>query len=123
MTDEVKFRPNVAAILRRPDGRILIGERHDFPGSWQFPQGGIHGTETPEEALRRELAEELTGVSVPYVRRKLSEDRWRMDDLDALPEIFGREPSDYVQGYRQMAHLDEIELADDQREKETRDDE
>jgi putative (di)nucleoside polyphosphate hydrolase len=60
VSDVVKYRPNVAAILQRQDGRILVGERHDIPGSWQFPQGGIHGNETPEEALRRELAEELS---------------------------------------------------------------
>jgi putative (di)nucleoside polyphosphate hydrolase len=55
-----KFRPNVGAILRRPDGRILIGERADRAGCWQFPQGGIQMSETPEEALQRELQEEVS---------------------------------------------------------------
>jgi putative (di)nucleoside polyphosphate hydrolase len=55
-----KFRPNVAAIIRRSDGRILIGERFDLAGCWQFPQGGIHPSETPEEALQRELQEEIS---------------------------------------------------------------
>jgi len=53
------YRPNVAAIIRRADNRILVGERTDRPGSWQFPQGGIKPSETPEEALQRELLEEV----------------------------------------------------------------
>ena len=36
-----RYRPNVGAIIRRPDGKILIGERSDVAGAWQFPQGGI----------------------------------------------------------------------------------
>jgi putative (di)nucleoside polyphosphate hydrolase len=53
------YRPNVAAIIRRADQKILIGERSDRPGCWQFPQGGIKPKETPEEALERELMEEV----------------------------------------------------------------
>jgi putative (di)nucleoside polyphosphate hydrolase len=55
-----RFRPNVAAIVRRPDGRILVGERTDWPSCWQFPQGGINHSETPEQALQRELQEEIS---------------------------------------------------------------
>jgi putative (di)nucleoside polyphosphate hydrolase len=55
-----KLRPNVAAIVRGADGRILIGERFDRPGCWQFPQGGINHSETPEQALQRELQEEIS---------------------------------------------------------------
>jgi putative (di)nucleoside polyphosphate hydrolase len=53
------YRPNVAAIIRRSDNKILVGERTDRPGSWQFPQGGIKPSETPEQALQRELLEEV----------------------------------------------------------------
>ena len=41
-------------------GRILVGERVRWRGSWQFPQGGIDGRESPEEGLRRELREEVS---------------------------------------------------------------
>ena len=58
---EKRYRPNVAAVLQLPDGRVLIGQRSDYPESWQFPQGGIDRNETPEQALRREVAEE-TGI-------------------------------------------------------------
>ena len=53
-----RYRPNVAAILQRPDGRVLIGQRSDHPESWQFPQGGVDQGESLEDALRREVREE-----------------------------------------------------------------
>lgn len=52
------YRPNVAAIFTRSDGKILICERLDTPNAWQFPQGGIDKGENPEEALKREIEEE-----------------------------------------------------------------
>ena len=54
------YRPCIAAILENASGRVLIGERSDFPGSWQFPQGGIDPGESPVTALPRELQEELS---------------------------------------------------------------
>jgi len=41
-----------------PSGKVFWAKRcgHD---AWQFPQGGIQHNETPEEALYRELAEEI----------------------------------------------------------------
>jgi putative (di)nucleoside polyphosphate hydrolase len=64
--DEIKLKPNVAAILRRADGRILICERLGMPGAWQFPQGGIDDDETPEQALKRELWEEIGVEAMDY---------------------------------------------------------
>jgi len=56
---EIKFRPNVAGILQNPRGEILVCERLGMAGAWQFPQGGIDEGETHEEALARELGEEI----------------------------------------------------------------
>ena len=53
------FRRNVAAILEDGQGKILIAERSDVPGAWQFPQGGVDDGESDREALEREVAEEL----------------------------------------------------------------
>jgi putative (di)nucleoside polyphosphate hydrolase len=62
----IRYQRNVAGILRNPAGEILICERVDTPGAWQFPQGGIDPGETPEQALRRELEEEIS-VTTGYV--------------------------------------------------------
>lgn len=45
-------------ILSNRDGRLLWARRIG-QNAWQFPQGGIRSDETPEEALYRELAEEI----------------------------------------------------------------
>lgn len=56
--DSEGFRPNVGIIVCNGDGRVLWARRrgHD---AWQFPQGGISGGESPEEAMYRELHEEV----------------------------------------------------------------
>jgi putative (di)nucleoside polyphosphate hydrolase len=54
------YRPNVAAIVQAQDGKILICERVDVAGAWQFPQGGLHPGESPEKGLPREIQEELS---------------------------------------------------------------
>lgn len=61
MTDFIDpegFRANVAIVLIRDDRRVLLGGRTGGRG-WQFPQGGIRRDETPEQALYRELKEEI----------------------------------------------------------------
>jgi putative (di)nucleoside polyphosphate hydrolase len=56
--DSNGFRSNVGIILTRRDGSLLLGGRMGQSG-WQFPQGGIQVEETPEEAMYRELQEEI----------------------------------------------------------------
>lgn len=67
-----RYRANVAAIIRRKDGRILIARRSDYPESWQLPQGGVDRGEEPEDALRREVEEEvaLRGTAYRIAARK-----------------------------------------------------
>lgn len=73
-----KYRPNVAAILQASTGRVLIGQRSDYPSSWQFPQGGIDRGETADEAVKRELAEE-TGVMPGTYRIRTQRGSYRYD--------------------------------------------
>lgn len=56
---EPKYRLNVAGILRQRDGKILICERLHVRHAWQFPQGGVDDGESLEQALKRELWEEI----------------------------------------------------------------
>ena len=60
------YRPAVAAILQDRTGRILICERADAPGCWQFPQGGIEAGETRFAALEREVLEEISLPRIAY---------------------------------------------------------
>lgn len=56
----------VAAALVDVDGRVLIAERPPgkaLAGLWEFPGGKLEPAERPEEALIRELHEEL-GLAV-----------------------------------------------------------
>jgi putative (di)nucleoside polyphosphate hydrolase len=52
------YRPNVGIILMNERGQLLWARRIG-QNAWQFPQGGIKHDETPEEALFRELKEEV----------------------------------------------------------------
>lgn len=58
MIDREGYRHNVGIILVNPRGKLFWARRIG-EDSWQFPQGGIRADETPEEALFRELAEEV----------------------------------------------------------------
>lgn len=55
----IRYRPNVAALVVNPAGNLLICERATIRGAWQFPQGGVDEGETPEQALFREVREEI----------------------------------------------------------------
>ncbi|QIT54043.1 RNA pyrophosphohydrolase [Aquisalimonas sp. 2447] len=58
MIDSDGFRANVGIILSNEEGRVFWGRRIG-QNAWQFPQGGIKRDETPEQALYRELHEEV----------------------------------------------------------------
>ena len=57
------YRPNVAMIIvshNYPHQKeLFIAQRNDLLDIWQFPQGGIDDGEEVEEALFRELEEEI----------------------------------------------------------------
>ncbi|MGZ8257418.1 MAG: Nudix family hydrolase [Gallionella sp.] len=55
-----------AAVLLRPDGSCLLAQRpagKDYAGYWEFPGGKVEAGETVQQALCRELHEEL-GITV-----------------------------------------------------------
>ncbi len=66
MIDEDGFRPNVGIILANAQGQVLWARRVG-QDAWQFPQGGIAENESPEDALFRELYEEI-GLQQEHVR-------------------------------------------------------
>jgi 8-oxo-dGTP diphosphatase len=89
----------VAAVLRDEHGRVLIAQRpagKHMAGYWEFPGGKIAPGESSEQALKRELAEEL-GVSLRRCHPLL---QLRHDYADRVVELevfavddYGGEPS------------------------------
>lgn len=53
----------VAAVIKREDA-ILATQRGygDFEGGWEFPGGKVEAGETPEQAIVREIHEELEAI-------------------------------------------------------------
>ena len=77
--DDEGFRANVGIILANAENKLLLGGRVGAKG-WQFPQGGMLRGEQPEEAMYRELREEvglepkdveLLGVTSDWLRYRL----------------------------------------------------
>ena len=58
LIDAQGFRANVGIVLIRDSGDVFLGGRRDGRG-WQFPQGGVRQDESAEQALYRELREEI----------------------------------------------------------------
>jgi putative (di)nucleoside polyphosphate hydrolase len=58
MLDKDGYRPNVGIILLNSKNEVFWGKRVK-QHSWQFPQGGIKHGESPEQAMFRELWEEI----------------------------------------------------------------
>ena len=77
--DEKGFRANVGIIIMDETNRVLIAGRTGRSG-WQFPQGGVRQRESAEQAMYRELGEEvglgpddveLAGVTRNWIRYTL----------------------------------------------------
>jgi len=58
MLDREGYRPNVGIVLLNARNEVFWGKRVG-QHSWQFPQGGIQHGESPEQAMFRELHEEV----------------------------------------------------------------
>ena len=71
----------VAAIIRDDEGRIFATQRGygDMKDGWEFPGGKMEKGETPEQALHREIKEELDTLIV--VENLLTTVEWDYPDF------------------------------------------
>jgi len=75
MVDADGYRPNVGIVLCNDRGQVLWARRVGGHDAWQFPQGGIDQRESAEEALYRELGEEV-GLTADAVEVLASTRGW-----------------------------------------------
>jgi putative (di)nucleoside polyphosphate hydrolase len=109
MIDEQGYRPNVGIILSNLEGQVLWARRCGNSG-WQFPQGGIKLHETPEQALYRELEEEV-GLTAAHVCMLGRTRGWLRYDI---PPQYRRAPRrTHFRGQKQIWYLLRLVGSDD----------
>jgi putative (di)nucleoside polyphosphate hydrolase len=81
MIDRDGYRPNVGIVLVSPRNEVFWGKRVR-EHAWQFPQGGIKPGETPEQAMYRELMEEV-GLQPEHVKILGRTRHWLRYDVPA----------------------------------------
>lgn len=101
MLDEHGYRPNVGIILINDRRQVFWGKRVR-EHSWQFPQGGIKHGESPEEAMYRELHEEV-GLHRHHVQIVARTRDWLRYEV---PDHFiRREARGHYKGQKQIWYL------------------
>ncbi|MFC0322329.1 RNA pyrophosphohydrolase [Gallibacterium melopsittaci] len=95
MIDFDGYRPNVGIVICNQKGQVFWAKRYN-QNSWQFPQGGINPRETPEQAMYRELYEEV-GLTQNDVKIIYSSKQWlryklpkRLIRFDSRPVCIGQ---------------------------------
>ena len=109
--DRYGYRANVGIVLMHDDGRLFLGRRIGNRG-WQFPQGGVRRGEPLEQALFRELKEEI-GLDPGHVDIAASTRNWLRYRLPA--RFVRREQSPLCIGQKQRWYLLRLRSVDDPR--------
>lgn len=103
------YRPNVGCVLMK-NNNIFIGKRLGYNvDSWQMPQGGINENENYEDALIRELCEEI-GTSNIEILKKSTYNRYYKISQDAAQNAWGGK---YI-GQKQIWFLANFKGEDDE---------
>jgi putative (di)nucleoside polyphosphate hydrolase len=101
MLDRDGYRPNVGIILCNAQNEVFWGKRVR-EHSWQFPQGGINEGESPEQAMYRELFEEI-GLESKHVKILGRTKEWLRYDVP--PHWVRREWRGSYRGQKQIWFL------------------
>ena len=106
----------VAAVIEK-DGRVLATQRGygEFEGGWEFPGGKVEAGETPEQAIVREIKEELNAdiavrdflvqVEHDYPKFHLSMKCYLCTLKDASFQL----PEHHAAKWLDLAHIESVE--------------
>ena len=100
MIDKEGYRENVAIVIINDDHKVLWAKRTN-ENAWQFPQGGIKSNETIEEAMFRELKEEV-GIDESKIEILGRTNDWLYYDV---PKNLVRKVNNLYKGQKQIWFL------------------
>ena len=115
-----KYRRNVAAVILDADGYVLVGRKKEGSRFVHFPQGGVGKKETFEEALWREIFEEvgisrhelriearLAGLSYDYRKKNKKREKWAgQEQTYYLIRCTGGRPQIAAHSSTEFGHLE-----------------
>lgn len=117
--NSLPLRTGVGIVVLNSKKQVFVGKRKDNPtDKWQMPQGGVDQNEDLLSAMKRELAEETSIVSIKIIK-ELKE--WLQYDLpkELLGKIWGGKYRGQKQKWFLMRYLgtdDEINIKTDKPE-------
>ena len=81
-----QYRRCVGMMILNSINEILVGRRIDHPsGYWQMPQGGIDENEIPENAVWREMEEEIGTTNAKLIGKST---KWLKYEIETHTHIY-----------------------------------
>jgi putative (di)nucleoside polyphosphate hydrolase len=115
--DSEGFRPNVAIVICNDKQELFFAKRKG-QNAWQFPQGGIESSESPIQAMYRELEEEVgilpehvevIGCTKAWLRYRLPK---RFLRKDSMPLCIGQKQIWYLLKFTAEESFVKLDLSD-----------
>lgn len=86
--DELPYRQSTLAAIVNDDGLFLLVNKSSYQeDQWSFPGGGVDDGETPDEAIVREMFEELNSTNFQVVAKSVNKVRYEWPN-EVVEQIF-----------------------------------